>query len=148
MANYLYNGVELPALPEWDKTVYPYAIIHKRGTETAPEYTFAAFTKRVYPISSGNVVTRDNSAFGRTYWEYDAKGNEWVFAYANAEADSTYFRAPNIIWTNTDLYSLYFDEEIFYLAASDPVPVPETDHNARIQGWLVGKRLAAMRGKA
>lgn len=25
MANMLYNGVELPALPEWDKTKYPYA---------------------------------------------------------------------------------------------------------------------------
>jgi hypothetical protein len=148
MANYLYNGVVLPALPEWDKTVYPYAIIHKRGTETAPEYTFAAFTKRVYPVSSGNVVTRDNSAFGRTYWEYDGESNEWVFAYAYAESDSNYFRAKDVVWTNTDLYSLYYGEEILYLAASEPVPVTETDHNALTQGWIVGKRLAAMRGKA
>ena len=28
------------------------------------------------------------------------------------------------------------------------VPVPETDPNARIMGWIVGKRLAAQRGKA
>jgi hypothetical protein len=25
--NYFYNGVELPALPEWDKEAYPYAAI-------------------------------------------------------------------------------------------------------------------------
>lgn len=34
------------------------------------------------------------------------------------------------------------------LAASDPVPVTETDPNARIMGWIAGKRLAAQRGKA
>jgi hypothetical protein len=28
------------------------------------------------------------------------------------------------------------------------VPVTETDHNALMQGWIVGKRLAAQRGKA
>ena len=32
--------------------------------------------------------------------------------------------------------------------ASEPSPVPETDYTAMIQGWIVGKRLAAMRGNA
>jgi hypothetical protein len=27
MANYLYNGMEFPALPEWDKGAYPYAFV-------------------------------------------------------------------------------------------------------------------------
>lgn len=28
------------------------------------------------------------------------------------------------------------------------VPVTETDHNALTMGWIVGKRLAAQKGKA
>ena len=28
------------------------------------------------------------------------------------------------------------------------VPVTDTDHNALVQGWIVGKRLAAQGGKA
>lgn len=31
--NYLYNGVKLPALPEWDKETYPYAVIRTAGTD-------------------------------------------------------------------------------------------------------------------
>ena len=32
MANWLYNGVELPALPDWDKETYPYACILQSET--------------------------------------------------------------------------------------------------------------------
>ena len=31
MPNYVYNGTELPKLPEWDKSTYPYAVIVKQG---------------------------------------------------------------------------------------------------------------------
>jgi hypothetical protein len=63
-------------------------------------------------------------------------------------------------WANHDI--LYTDGSL-KLAASNPfdaetgeeidvspiiVPVPVTDHNARIQGWIAGKRLAAQRGRA
>lgn len=46
MPNYLYNGIELPALPAWDKTAYSYAFIGIKDNEyyvvtreiTAPVY--------------------------------------------------------------------------------------------------------------
>lgn len=45
---YNYNGVELPALPEWDKTTYPYAAI----TTTAPVNSDLFSTDYVYCIFS------------------------------------------------------------------------------------------------
>ena len=65
----------------------------------------------------------------------------WTFEeYDNADNVAA-FVIGQILWSNYDIVNT--DDGTIYLAASVPVPVTETDHNARIMGWIVGKRLAA-----
>ena len=109
---YLYNGIRLPALPEWDKVMYPYAFI---------ETTFGLYYLRVL----ANPLTPDGDSF-----RFNAPGlvagaqidvvtggysgwNGW-----SEVTDNT--RTP--IWSNYDV--LTADGTVF-LAASDPVPVYE-----------------------
>jgi hypothetical protein len=50
-----------------------------------------------------------------------------------------------LIWTNHDILRTL--DDTLYLAASDPIPVQSYDPTALLQGYLVGCRLRAMRGK-
>ena len=50
MSKYLYNGVELPELPEWDKNTYPYACISHCYGDT---YQFEVFKTKPYADNYG-----------------------------------------------------------------------------------------------
>ena len=113
MANYLYNGVELPELPEWDKTTYPYAIIctTNNGNRT---YLKATKTPRTYSTNATWLLTvkpvlqflLSDGAWG----EPDLDGYYWE----NESED-------NAIWTNYDIINSV--DGSVYLAASEPMPV-------------------------
>ena len=132
--NYLYNGVELPALPEWDKAAYPYAYIANYN-----DVYYLWFQSTPKLTNGGNVIV----AIGNP--SYLAKDGAWVKANTGG---------GTIIWANADVYYGAGDaipdelEGTLYLAASEPVPVLSIDHTAMVQGWIVGKRLAAQRRKA
>ena len=49
-----YNGYELPALPEWDKEKYPYAVISVFGSEDSYIITLNVFDKLGYIDASGS----------------------------------------------------------------------------------------------
>ena len=160
MANYLYNGVELPDINEiWTEEIkvqHPYAYIvrsflgYRLTCTNSPLYQ-ARFTdaeELTYPISAGREVQyiQYSCNFGGSAWSYYDSGLK-----KNPE--------PNDIhWCNTDLKicitdtkstSFTLTDEV-YLAASEPVPVGGTtettlDPTALLMGWMVGKRVAGLR---
>lgn len=147
-----YNGVELPTLPEWDKETYPYALItHFTGIAGTIDDHYRLICWESLPPTyvSSNKDYIGNSdadadpipAVQATYWDGDTawKGFE-EFTVRNASLNS-------LVWANFDIYA---SDGTLYLAASDPIPVTTAapiDPTSFMQGWLVGRRIAAMRGK-
>lgn len=105
----LYDGAVLPALPEWDRETYPYALI-KDGTYL---YAFSSYS---YNYSDGPFITANAP---KKVWELE--NAEWVELtnYVNTSvAGNAYF--SNLVWSNLDILN---EDGTVYLAASDPVPV-------------------------
>ena len=156
MANYLYNGVKLPELPELSGS-FLNAII-TRSNEG--EYTLFVINKKPWYTDK---TSRPPKVYYEcvqialnttcTYKRYKVSDGVWVkqdeptvapgavFAYKSV-SDSD--KVVELIWSNWDILD---SEEVLYFAASEPVPVLSIDHTAMVQGWIVGKRLAAMRSK-
>lgn len=125
MTKYLYNGIELPALPEYDKTAYPYAVIEKSqyGGEL---YFFHAFAEA--PTMSGNDITLSGD---RVYCSSNS-GEDWGTLYNG----TTISHGKGFIkWSNTDI--LNADGSV-YLAAS--VPIPANGYEAHLYNgtWQKG----------
>lgn len=117
MANYLYNGVELPALPEYDKNTYPYAYI-------IPELSGDGF--ELATLSNRKTTPYKNTCL--FHKEIDT-GLRWVVQDGAWVTTSFYgVRNTPVIWSNTDIYYKDNVEDVggtIYLAASEPVPVPD-----------------------
>jgi hypothetical protein len=129
---YLYNGVRLPKLPEWDKETYPYACIQQSWTD---RYDFYISSKPLYVAQYDDISNRGRyfleNLKGTTYWQCRS-GAEMVkwesgvlvpFPYEtlivyDPEMPTRYA----LTWTNHDI--LKSDGSV-YLAASDPIPVYE-----------------------
>lgn len=182
MANYLYNGVELPALPEWDKKKYPYVTIHSKQywVENSPQYGMvlaADLTITTVPVRSiGSslwatvdgeaIIYRITTIAGITDEDWVRYENEDFSFVGGAEDESGQVHGtyPYLTWSNYDVLD-YTTGEI-KLAASYPIdtetgeevtdyglyhtplnPPHPIDPNSLLQGYLVGCRLRAMRGK-
>ena len=115
---YLYNGIRLPALPEWDRGVYPYVNIFKRTDAfiTYDMYVAVADSKEMTVDSDGSAELLTE---GKLYC-FTRESGEWSDW---AELAGT---MPNskLLWTNYDTY-VYGSPDTLYMAASDPVPVYE-----------------------
>ena len=139
MANYLYNGVKLPPLPEWDKETYPYAVI----ITTSSGYVLFVCQQEPAPRPA---VSDDPSYIWFGEYDYKPMSAYCYEPYSQWEELSTSFSycSNNIFWTNTDIYN---EDGSVYLAASEPVPVggEPIDPTSFMQGYIVGRRLAGMR---
>lgn len=119
---YSYNGVELPALPEWDKETYPYAYIG--GTisiyDFSSKWYYLYLTDKPFAINSGLV---NNGAMN--YLSYVCKTEAtdlvWSFVSENENKTVNANKSP-AVWANYDIQNT--DGSVF-LPASDPVPVYE-----------------------
>lgn len=119
MSKYLYNGIELPQLPEWDNTKYPYATITHSSAGGLSQYVlrFTDFKFSAKSNTVANVPEGDNA-----YCNYKLQNDEWVYA-----AEGTGWKASLSLtvtmfkWVNYDV--LNDTDGSVYLAASDPVPV-------------------------
>lgn len=124
---YLYNGVRLPALPEWDRVKYPYAFIISYAAST--DYTNIDFivcnnpltyTKSLRPIDFSYYYAVSLHGDGCSF---DLENDEWVIwnvdvlLSANYDADKIQF-----LWSNHDILDT---NDNVYLAATDPIPVYE-----------------------
>jgi hypothetical protein len=120
MTNYLYNGIELPDINEvWtkiNKEHWRYASIFMSSSTRASLY----FTQGPCRISSGNSERVDiPGGYHYSYWN----GGTWSDPTSYDEP-FTSDNAKDAVWANFDI--LNTDGSI-YLAASDPVPVIETE---------------------
>lgn len=151
MSKCLYNGVELPALPEWDKEAYPYATIMrdtKSGLAGTSDYTAAIFTRVPMQWSTNHlttVVTTEPYQFAQI--DHLKGETEWsaIVDKENGVSTSIYTTA---IWANHDVYHTEATGGGVYLAATEPVPVgggEPIDPTSFMQGYIVGRRLAGMR---
>lgn len=136
--NYLYNGVELPALPEWDKTAYPYAFI----TRVLGKPILQVSVERPYWDNSDMRFLYDSDGG----WA-ECKNGLWEdFIFMNpAFYTSDEFRP---LWSNFDVLN---EDGSVYMAASEPIPVGAStftpDPISLTLGWLVGRRIAGQRKK-
>ena len=112
---YLYNGVELPALPDFDIRVYPHVYICEYGITDSIKYSWYACRNPMRDTgfdSYGSQVEMDIPFIwsDETDWEIADNGNS-VFDHSNYP-----------IWANCDFLK---KDGTLYLAASDPIPVYE-----------------------
>ena len=157
MANYLYNGVKLPELPEYDTEKYKNALITRDGTGV---YRLRVINKKPWYTPS---TTRSH----KTYYDcvhvnmsttsgfctYALSDGAWVevgvtttsfgavFAYGSV-SDSD--EKQELIWSNWDILD---SDDVLYFAASDPVPVNPPDPLSLVMGYRVGCAIRANRGK-
>ena len=113
---YLYNGVELPALPERDKQTYPYAyIVHGDST-----YKIRFCSVPLVAVNLAQILSNTSSYHGEYEINYKLENGERV--------DETYAGGCWAVWSNTDIYykdSLSDVGGTLAMVASEPIPVYE-----------------------
>lgn len=153
MSKYLYNGVELPALPEYDKGLYPYALIvyNVSPTSGTQYYLYLTSYKAVfeimykYPTIPPLDITGyalyidfvDENIRGLRY-QCAPNGTEWelINTYTDKHVSNGMYMigedSPDFCkWTNFDIYYSGYDlhgdlANTLYLAASvDPSTTPQ-----------------------
>ena len=135
--NYLYNDVELPMLPEWDKKKYPYGFIcipHSNSDIIA----FKVVSSIEYYNPNMGLVVKNPSK------EYELRNGEWVYTGGYNTDISMTIPYQIYVWTNTDIYN---KDGTLYLAASEPVLVSTYTPNptAITIGMLMGQTVRRMR---
>lgn len=141
----LYNGVELPELPEWDKDTYPYAFIEIQKDFI---YLHCLKTKFHYCYSEHYACYAmlpyygDSFAYFYFYRELDSETGTWTDGWKTGSAvdyGTGSYGFPErwseklCVWANYDVLNCYHvaeDPECdcpIYLAASDPVPAGGPD---------------------
>ena len=121
---YLYNGVRLPALPEWDKTTYPYALLRHFHGGNASTYWLELFSvaPAFYADSYGIIAFRYVS---QAKIQYKLADGEWVHNWTGTTSGGSYSLEDNaIIWTNFDIKNTD-SGSVYYPKSPDPVPVYE-----------------------
>ena len=116
---YLYNGVRLPKLPEWDREKYPYAVLREMVSETTP---YAVYYSKQQPTlnSSGKVFICSLAYPGVvTYCDYTDGALAWRSTNTSLLTSTS---VDGVFWTNTDILN---EDGSVWLAASDPTPVYE-----------------------
>lgn len=141
---YSYNGVELPALPEWDKTVYPYASIStKLGTISKYRY-FWVYAEPVF--ATGNNAT-STLAIPRPCLRWKLTDDNWVEDALSDDETLTSDGGFFGLWANYDVYyvddatageTFGFEPGTLYLAASEPVPVLAYPYSVMVYDYQKG----------
>ena len=137
---YLYNGVRMPALPNWDKTAYPYAAIaslngNAEGTVALPAQLILSSVPlyaNTSVLAFGILCGSANGSALRYEWGdcYLDNGNvvfvyEPGFVYQETETfkeggSVPYTNGFDIVWANHNIYKKT-DTTALYLEASEPV---------------------------
>ena len=133
---YLYNGVRLPGLPEWDKEAYPYAVIYQQTayadgtkdyvlkiTDQPLRAFWATGTTYELKMDSEETVQYTKMDLYIVYKDepYNSANPEWIGP--DTQASGPWVKEDRLIWSNYDLY--LGTSDTVKLAASNPVPVYE-----------------------
>ena len=119
LVGYSYNGVVLPKLPEWDKTVYPYAVIGHHWTDWTLDgnYHLLVSSTPIFKKSQGRVTA--NPPFMQFILGYREEG-VWSGPY-NTELEES-MSLGDTLWANNDILN---EDGTVYFATYEPVPVYE-----------------------
>lgn len=126
---HLYNGVKLPALPEWDRETYPYANIYYENSTKVYQVTFTSAPCTYYGTAGKYIKCPCPLLFAKltdgawselTAAESGVNGNPYKDLSIKNFAGATYGTA---VWSNHDIMSEI--DSTVYLAASEPAPVYE-----------------------
>lgn len=124
MANYIYNGIKLPALPEWDKETYPYAVIGRVTTNYLLRVAKSACYRTSAVYIPGPIM------------QWTCKDGVWS-GPSELTASRYTFISSRTYWSNHNIFSA---DGTLYLAASEPIPVPTwiPDLTSMVLGWQIG----------
>ena len=115
----LYNGVQLPVLPNLETETRQYVVVRATGSENAP-YEAYYCTMRPYLNSSEKVsLTKLFNPALKVICYY----NDGVLVWENGyKSVTTTTNVDGVFWTNTDILDTVGS---VYLEASEPIPVYE-----------------------
>lgn len=118
---YLYNGVRLPKLPEWDREKHPFAYV--TFSKTLEDLGFDAYHLHVSDTIEYGVNESGNR--GIKGWSIASVNRHtdtnWnVMDISDASPSYPYYQ--NSMWANFDVLN---EDGSLYLAASEPIPVYE-----------------------
>lgn len=130
LTGYAYNGIVLPALPEWDKETYPYASIFYNGTDYILYVTKDQiaqtwfFGHEVYTkLSSSGFYCNEFICTGKSQW---SKTEETWYAFYGYDEDVTLIWADYDVMDHCDDRRGTVNEPLgTYMYASSPVPFYE-----------------------
>lgn len=122
---FLYNGVRLPPLPEWDGTAYPYAIIYCESNNTTTDYYLRVYSSEPAVYSSANLmlVPYNGGTFQRMYTAFGEGKENSLGAPKEVSYDAANV-AKYAIWANFDI-RVKGTNNVYFEKSDDPDPVYE-----------------------
>lgn len=123
---YLYNGVQLPPLPEWDKERYPYAWMTITGevlyVVDKPHMRCTGDNGKDYFYINGN--SESGEFVNYAVYKLSADGTNFVYSSKGDNVDGRWLgMSYPPLWTNYDVIDV--DDGSVYLSASEPIPIYE-----------------------
>lgn len=133
---YLYNGVELPALPEWEIEGFPYITLKNDGESDYPRYGLVVIYSTIPLLHTsyesgvvtirGCILAPSPTVVRDSYWSV----GDWVDITERncddlfGEHDGFYRvrLANSVVWANYDVYDT---EGNLLVSPSEPIPVYE-----------------------
>jgi hypothetical protein len=131
MANYLYNGVELPDINEvWtDKETYPYAYIYVAIVKSGYAYSLYLSNKPLVNNPDDNILLSEWDMIGVRYEVLidtrvvpPSADDKWILKSTNVSAIFIH-KLSDLVWHSYDI--LYKDGTLFLAASSKPVPTSD-----------------------
>jgi hypothetical protein len=122
-AEYLYNNIRLPKLPEYDKETYPYAVIGSYYDGWITYYRLYLASRTVSMDSDSIDIKGPAKYMSCNYYTGEAN---WRNFSGQNEVQSGYVVSPYMtpIWANHDIRWWTYPYDL-RLPASEPVPVQE-----------------------
>lgn len=163
---YSVNGVKIPALPKWNTGKYPNAFLWCVDPEKLKVCILYVMSGPVKVVDGQLIAVEDMElrAFTNQPHNNAVTGgfNHWrpLDSWSKAEGEPVAYGPSAVIWTNFDLYDT---DDTLYLAATTPTVWvdevtgdvttgddagggPMIERNLYFLGWLIGNRIASMRG--
>lgn len=122
--NYLYNGVEMPKLPDRDETTHPYVTIGFNGNGYTYEVFYTSSPMIFKSLSSDGTkyygITSDTAVACEAYWYHPKYHPEYDDNY-NYGTSANSIQTNNVFYANYDI--LDADGSVYFAASEDPVPL-------------------------
>ena len=124
---YLYNGVRLPKLPEWDKEKYPYALLYEYWDYSAETHSGN------YSLDILNTKLRldihsyyPQEAYTATRYAYSRDDDSYIWRLTHKDVVNPRWQPgkhSRYVWANFDFLSV--DGSIVIATSPDPAPIYE-----------------------